>query len=55
MKMKKGMRTFSVLMTLLLVSTVMVPARNPGMWHQFDPNAAQDKRVMTSKNINRSR
>jgi len=55
MKLKKGMRPLSVLMAVLLVSTVMLPARNPGMWHQFDPNAAQDKRVMTSKNINRSR
>ncbi len=54
MKLKKGMRALSVLMALLLVSTVMVPSRNPGMWHQFDPNAAQDKRIMTSKNINRS-
>ena len=47
MKMKNGMRALSV----LLVSTVMVPVRNPGIWHLFDPNAAQDNWIIASKNI----
>ncbi|KAF1073214.1 hypothetical protein MKMG_02235 [Methanogenium sp. MK-MG] len=47
MKLKKGMRALSV----LLVSMGGVSASNPGIWHQFDSNAAQDKSIPASMNI----